>query len=194
VATAEGRIPVTIRSRCRTLRVSGLAERDLRDAVMAALERDEHEVEEAALATAIRLSQGSVRRALELATGEGIELYEELVGHLGRLPELDGGALHRLADRLGGVSDGDRLELFFSLLFGLLERLIRVTATGEGAIGDECELASRLLDRLSLPQWVGAWDAIGQARADAIALNLDRNVLVLETFFTLQQAARGASA
>jgi DNA polymerase-3 subunit delta' len=193
VVAAEGRIPVTIRSRCRTLRISGLAERDLRDAVVAALERDGHEVEEAPLATAILLSQGSVRRALELATGEGIELYEELVAHLGRLPELDGEALHRLADRLGGASDGDRLELFFSLLLGLLERLIRVSATGKGAIGDERALASRLLDRLSLPQWVEAWEAIGRAKADALGLNLDRGVLVLETFFRLQQAARDSS-
>lgn len=194
VATAEGRIPVTIRSRSRALRVTVLAEDDLEEAVKAALKRDGHKVDAKTLAAALALSQGSVRRALALATGEGIELYRELLDHLGRLPELDGPALHRLADRLGNASDSQRLELFFSLLLGLLERLIRMAATGEGAIGDERALSSRLLDRLSLPQWVEAWEAIGRAKVDVASLNLDRNLLVLETFYRLQQAARDVTA
>jgi DNA polymerase-3 subunit delta' len=194
VATAEGRIPVTIRSRSRTLRVTGLAEDDLLEAVKAALKRDGHKVDAKTLAVALALSQGSVRRALALATGEGIELYRELLDHLGRLPEIDGPALHRLAERLGNASDSERLELFFSLLLGLLERLIRMAATGEGAIGDERALSSRLLNRLSLPQWVEAWEAIGRAKVDVASLNLDRNLLVLETFYRLQQAARDTPA
>lgn len=193
VATAEGRIPVTIRSRTRTLRVGALTEDDLQKAVEAALKRDGHKVDAKTLAAALALSQGSVRRALELATGEGIELYRELLDHLGRLPELDGPALHRLAERLGGPSDSDRLELFFSLLLGLLERLIRTTATGEGALDDERVLSSPLLDRANLAQWVEAWEAIGRAKADVASLNLDRNLLLLESFLRLQQVARGAS-
>jgi DNA polymerase-3 subunit delta' len=193
LATAEGRIPVTIRSRCRTLRVTALAPEELERAVRAALERDEHEVDAEALSVALELSQGSVRRALELATGEGIALHRDIVATFARLPELDGPAAHKLAERLGGFgSDGERLELFLSLLLGLMERLIRNAATGEGAIGEERALASRLLDRATLPRWVEAWEAIGRAKADAASLNLDRSLLVLETFHRLQQAARGA--
>ncbi len=190
VATAEGRIPVTIRSRCRTLRVTALAETDLAEAVRAALDRDDHDVDAATLGVALELSQGSVRRALELATGEGIGLYRDVLDHLGRLPQLDGPAVQKLADRIGGVSDTERLELFFSLLLGVIERLIRFTATGGGAIGEERELASRLVLRDAMAQWVDTWEAIGAAKADALSLNLDRNLLVLETFYRLQQAAR----
>jgi DNA polymerase-3 subunit delta' len=142
------------------------------------------------LKTALDLSQGSVRRALELATGEGIGLYRDVLDHLGRLPELDGPVVQRLADRISGVSETERLELFFSLLLGVVERLIRATATGQGAIGQERELARRLLARDSLPQWVDVWEAIGAAKDDALSLNLDRNLLVLETFHRLQQVAR----
>jgi DNA polymerase-3 subunit delta' len=195
IATAEGRIPVTIRSRCRTLRVGALDADELERAVRAALERDEHEVDAETLGTALALSQGSVRRALELATGEGIALHRDILAAFAKLPELDGQAAHRLAERLGGFgSDSERLELFLSLLLGLMERLIRNVATGEGAIGEEKALAGRLLDSASLPQWVEAWEAIGRAKADAASLNLDRSLLVLETFYRLQQAARGASA
>lgn len=71
-----------------------------------------------------------------------------------------------------------------------MERLIRTAANGEDAIGEEGKL-TRLLDRATVPQWIDAWEAIGQAKADAASLNLDRSVLVLETFYRLQQAARG---
>ena len=192
VATAEGRIPVTIRSRCRTLRVTALGHEELEGAVRAAIERDEHEVDAETLSVALELSQGSVRRALELATGEGIALHHDILATFARLPELDGPAAHKLAERLGGFgSDSERLELFLSLLLGLMERLIREAATGEGAIGEERELAARLLSPATLPHWVEAWEAIGRAKADAASLNLDRSLLVLETLYRLQQAARG---
>jgi DNA polymerase III subunit delta' len=195
VATAEGRIPVTIRSRCRTLRVTALGHEELEGAVRAAIERDEHEVDAETLSVALELSQGSVRRALELATGEGIALHHDILATFARLPELDGPAAHKLAERLGGFgSDSERLELFLSLLLGLMERLIRETATGEGAIGEERELAARLLSPATLPHWVEAWEAIGRAKADTASLNLDRSLLVLETLYRLQQAARGAPA
>jgi DNA polymerase-3 subunit delta' len=195
VATAEGRIPVTIRSRCRTLRVASLPRETLEKAVRAALQRDEHEVDAETLATALELSQGSVRRALELATGDGIALYRDTLAIFAKLPELDGQEAHKLAERLGGFgSDSERLDLFLSLLLGLMERLIRNAATGEGAIGEERVLADRLLDRATLPQWVETWEAIGRAKADTATLNLDRILLVLETLYRLQQAARGPAA
>ena len=90
VSSAEGRLPVTIRSRCRTLRVTALGEEELEKAVRAALDRDGHEVDAKTLATALALSEGSVRRALELVSGEGIELYGEIVAAFARLPEIDG--------------------------------------------------------------------------------------------------------
>jgi DNA polymerase-3 subunit delta' len=147
-------------------------------------------VEAETLTTAIELSQGSVRRALELASGDGIALHRDILAAFARLPEIDGQAAHKLAERLGGFGDSGQLQLFVSLLLGLMERMIRTAATGEGAIGEEGALAARLLDRRSLPQWVEAWEAIGRAKADVASLNLDRGLLVLETFSRLQQAAR----
>jgi hypothetical protein len=75
-----------------------------------------------------------------------------------------------------------------------MERLIRQSATGEGAVGEEKALADRLLDRARLRQWVEAWEEIGRARADALTLNLDRSLLVLESLYRLQLVARGERA
>jgi DNA polymerase III subunit delta' len=190
ISSAEGRLPVTIRSRVRTLRVTGLGEEDLEKAVRAALARDDQEVDAKTLATALDLSQGSVRRALELVSGEGIELYGEIVASLAALPELDSARLHRLADRLGGFSNTEQLELFLALLLGLIERLIRFTATGEGATKEEQALAKRLISRGNLAAWAEAWEAISQARAEAFEYNLDRSLLLLETWFRLQRLVR----
>lgn len=190
ISSAEGRLPVTIRSRTRTLRVTGLDDDDLERAVRAALARDDHEADAKTLSTALALSQGSVRRALELVSGEGIELYGEIVAAFAALPELDGPRLHRLVERLSGAGDTERLDLYLALLLGLIERLVRFGATGEGATPEEQKLAKRLLSPANLAHWAEAWEAISEDKEEAFAFNLDRSLLVLETWFRLQQAAR----
>jgi DNA polymerase-3 subunit delta' len=190
ISSAEGRLPVTIRSRARTLRVSALDQNDLTEAVRAALDRDEQEVGARALATALALSEGSVRRALELVSSEGIELYAEIAAAFAALPEIDGVRLHRNVERLAGMADTERLELYLALLLGLIERLIRFTATGEGATPEERSLVKRLISPANLSVWAEAWEAISEARAEALALNLDRSLLVLDTWFRLQSVVR----
>jgi DNA polymerase-3 subunit delta' len=190
ISNAEGRLPVTIRSRARTLRLEALGKEDLNNAVHAALARDGHQVDDDTLHVALALSQGSVRRALELVSGEGIELYRELVEGFAALPELDGVKLHRLVERISGASNTEQLELYFALLLGLIERLIRFTATGTGAPEEEQELAKKLISPDSLAPWAEAWESISEAKADALDLNLDRSLLVLETWFRLQKLVR----
>jgi DNA polymerase-3 subunit delta' len=191
VASAEGKLPVTIRSRTRVLRVSALPERELESAVRAALARDEYEIDdEEVLATAIALADGSVRRALELATGDGIEIYRDIVATFGALPELDAARLHSLADRLAGSSQTDQFALYVSLLLGLIERLIRFAATGEGATEEERAIARKLVSRANLGAWAEAWEAIAAAKEEAFTLNLDRTLLLLGTWFSLQKIAR----
>ena len=190
ISSAEGRLPVTIRSRTRTLRVSALAEEPLAAAVRAALARDGLRADEEALRVALGLSEGSVRRALELVSGDGIALYEEIIANFAALPGLDGAALHRQVERLAVTSETERLELYLALLLGLIERLIRFAATGEGAREVERDIANRLVSKDNLARWAETWEAISEARDEALALNLDRNLLLLEAWFRLQTLAR----
>jgi DNA polymerase III subunit delta' len=190
ISAAEGRLPVTIRSRTRTLRVSVLDEDSLEKAVRAALARDDIEADAKMLQTALALSQGSVRRALELISGEGIELYGEIVDTFAALPELDGARLHGSIEGLSSASDSNRLELYLSLLLGVIERLIRFTATGEGATAGERALAERFLSRANLAYWAETWEAISFEKAAAFTLNLDKGLLVLDVWFRLQGLAR----
>lgn len=189
VSNAEGRLPVTIRSRTRVLRLSPLDEGALADAVRAALQRDGVEADEKALGLAMSLSQGSVGRALELVTGEGIALYDEILATFEALPDLDGARVQRQAEKLAGANETERLELYLALLLGLIERLVRYEASGEGLIGAEETLAKRLMRPETLPAWAERWEAISAARAETFALNLDRGLLVLNSWFGLQELA-----
>ncbi|MGH6866175.1 MAG: DNA polymerase III subunit delta' [Methyloceanibacter sp.] len=190
VSSAEGRLPATIRSRTRTLRVTGLSQPDLKTAVEAALERGGQEADTETLQLALALGQGSVRRALELVSGEGIELYREIAAMLGALPELDGVRLHKLADPLSSQAETQRLELYFALMLGLIERLTRFAATGEGLVGEEQTLAMRLVSTDNLVHWAEVWEALAKAKAEAFELNLDRSLLLLDAWFKLQQLVR----
>jgi DNA polymerase III subunit delta' len=190
ISGAEGKLPVTIRSRTRTLRLSALRDADLEGAVGAALDRDGQGADDTALAAALALSQGSVRRALELISSGGIDLYGEIIAALALLPEIEGPRLHRQVERLAAPSDNERLDLYLALLLGLIERLIRFAATGEAATQAEQALAGRLLSSANLARWAEAWEAISNARAEALALNLDRSLLVLEAWFRLQSLVR----
>ena len=187
VSSAEGRLPVTIRSRARVMRMAPLQDETLEAAVRAALQRDAFEADVGALALAITLAQGSVRRALELISGEGIELYDQILANFEALPALDGGALHKQVERLSGAGDTERLQLYLALLLGLIERLIRTGATGEGLWEREQALAKRLVSPENLSRWADAWESISEARGEAFALNLDRSLLVLDTWFAIQQ-------
>jgi DNA polymerase III subunit delta' len=190
ISGAEGRLPVTIRSRARVLRVAALSKDDLENAVRAALARDDQESDARIIGAALALSNGSVRRALELISGEGVKLYDEIIAFFTELPELDGPRLHRLVDQIGGFSNTEQLELFIVLLLGLIERLIRFTATGEGATREEQALAKRLISQGNLAEWAEAWEAISEAHAEALEYNLDRSLFALETWFRLQKLAR----
>ena len=55
---------------------------------------------------------------------------------------------------------------------------------------EERKLAERLLSPATLASWAEAWEAISEAKAEAQALNLDRGLLLLESWFRLQQVAR----
>ena len=189
VASAPGRLPVTVRSRCRALRLRPLAPDALADAVRALVEADAAE-----LASAAALAQGSVRHALELYANDGIEIYRRLLDVLRKLPRADHGAVHALADAVTVRGADDKFELLHTLLGDALARLVRQAATGTGAIGEETDLAARLIRPQRLAPWAELWETVTRAKADAFALNLDRKNLILGTFFRLEETARSTAS
>ena len=194
LASAPGRLPATVRSRCRTLKLQPLAEDDLKAAVEAAFETSGAAAPDAEdLALCLALGQGSPGQVLRLLALEGAALYRGLTGLMKSLPRVDQEAVHALADALAAPGAADRYELFHGLLGDLIARLVAHGANAGAALEGEGDLAARLGVGGALAYWAGLWETLQRAKAEADALNLDRKTLVLETFFRLEKAVQRLS-
>ena len=190
ISATAGRLLPTIRSRCQRLELHVLGADDLRAAMVSACRAvdiappDAQDFDRLAL-----LSGGSVRRGLELISGEGLELYKQLIGILETLPRADYVKIHALAERISAPAADAQWEMFHSLLDETLRRFVRVGAGVTPGEGQEADLVNRLAIKSHLAVWAGLWETITRERAEALALNLDRKSLILGIFQKLESAA-----
>jgi DNA polymerase III subunit delta' len=188
VCHAPGRLLPTIRSRCRRLSLQPLAVAE----IAALLRQQRPQLDESDTLMLARLGDGSIGRALELAEAGGIALYRTLTEVINRLPTLDIQALHRLADGVAGSDGEERFETLTALLIDFLERLIAGTADGvpRSVMDEEAALLRRLGDPGRLDRWVEVWETLRALFGRTDAVNLDRKLVLLDAFFTLETAAR----
>jgi DNA polymerase III subunit delta' len=189
VSSEPGRLLPTIRSRCRQLALSPLVPDALRAAVeQAILAGDDGKPPSPSdWPRLIELSNGSVRRALGASSSGGLKLYDRVLGLVSSLPRIDWAQAHTLSDELSGAAAEQKFEQFFEFLLDVLARLIRASATSVGTEADSA-LAQRLIPPARLAKFAAAWSDIAAAKAEAMALNLDRKALTMETLTRLAAA------
>ena len=191
VSHHPGRLLPTIRSRCRRLALKPLDQPTIHQI----LAHQIGDLGDDALGQLCRLADGSAGIALSMAAADGVALYDELSRLLGQLPRVDVRALHQLADRVGRRDADGLFHLFFNLLSAWIDRLVRVGAGAGGtelmATSSDLETMARLASMASLDRWVEVWEKIGQSLARAEALNMDRKVLVINTFSDLESVCLG---
>jgi DNA polymerase-3 subunit delta' len=191
VAHAPGRLLPTIRSRCRRLALKPLGTETVIQ-LLGDYAPDTAPEERVALAN---LAEGSIGRALELASAGSLGLYREMVDVLASLPDLDMPRLHTFAERFarrGEEANVDWRTLNY-LFDGWAKGLARHWAIGgEGAlvVPGEKGLQGRLLAAASLERWTDAFDEIARLFAKADSVNLDRKQTVMGSFLKLQSAMR----
>lgn len=191
VTHQPSRLLPTIRSRCRTLRLSPLDEADLQ----AALEQTGAELPEDT-GHLNALAGGSIGAALRLQSLGGLADYAELVALLGTLPRLDRVRALSLADAMAQRGASDRFRLLLDLIDTLLARLARTGATGQAprpeAAPDESRILTELsADPLKARAWAEAAAEITARTRQGAAVNLDPASLVLDTVFRMQDTAAG---
>ena len=201
VANAPGRLPPTIRSRCRRLVLEPLESATMEE-LLVRYRPDLAADDRAALAI---LAEGSIGRALSLAGEGGLELYYEMIGILDGLPGLDIPRLHRFADRLGRPGAEDAFRTATELLSSWLVQLVRQAVPGapsgsqeildlgfktvQQPIPGETGSMARLAGLAGLDQWVEVWEKTSRLAALASGLNLERKQLVLVAFLAIDNAA-----
>jgi DNA polymerase-3 subunit delta' len=191
VAHAPGRLLPTIRSRCRRLALHPLAD----ETVVKLLEGYAPNTSADERAVLAGLAEGSIGRALELASAGSLALYREMVEVLSTLPDLDMPRLHGFAERFsrrGEEANADWRSLNY-LFDGWLKTLLRAGAVGAGTaplVAAERGLREKLLAAASLDRWMEAWEKVARLLARSDAVNTDRKQTVLVSFFTLQSVMR----
>lgn len=188
LAHAPGRLLPTIRSRCCHLVLPPLAT----DEVTQLLGRYAPELPARDAAGLAHLAEGSIGRALELASEGGLELYADLVALLAGLPRIDFAKLQALAERLGRDRSGAAFRTASDLLLWWLARLARAAALGrqpEEIVAGEGALLSRLLAQGNLAQAASLWEKLHRLFGRAEAVNLDRRQVFMAAFQELEALA-----
>ena len=170
VTHAPGRVLPTIRSRCRTLILRPLAADDVARAAAAALGEKAPTAE---IRTAAEAAGGSVGRALMFLEGDALELRQQVIEALARLPQLDPHELHSLGDEIAGTEAATLATFMDAVNAWLAARLQAGTQ-----------------DARRLARVADAWESVNQAARDTEEYNLDRKPFVFSVFGRLAEAAR----
>ncbi len=170
VSHAPGRVLPTIRSRCRTLILRPLGADDVARAAATAMGEGTATDEIRAAAAA---ADGSAGRALMLLEGDALELRQQVVDLLDRLPALDPRALHALGDEIAGTQT-EPLAAFMDAVNTWLSTRLN-TGSQDGS---------------RLARVAEVWASVNRAAREAEAYNLDRKPLVFSVFGQLAETAR----
>jgi DNA polymerase III subunit delta' len=187
-----GRLIPTIRSRCRHLLLKPLADAQ----VTAALQHYRPDLKPDDAGALARLGAGSIGRALELASANGLDLYSNIFNLLGQVPKINGDMLSGFADRLARRGAEASFALFAELLPGWLARMVILASGGREArtvLPGEAAAMRRLVAARALDQWVAVWENLTHLLAQADDLNLDRKQVVMSAFFAIEAAGRQAA-
>lgn len=178
IAHVPGRLPATLRSRCRRLRLAPLGRGDLEAAIAEAgagpalQELSAGDREDLA-----RAARGSVRRALGLIDSDDLGLHREILGLLDEAANGPGRRFHALADRLARHGADEAFGLFVQLAQEWLSA--RVEAAREGGGGDTARLA----------RMAEVWEKIARLKAETETFHFDRKQVILNIFRAIGSAA-----
>ncbi|MEP4194216.1 MAG: DNA polymerase III subunit delta' [Aliishimia sp.] len=193
LAHQPSRLLPTIRSRCRTLRLSPLAP----DQMSTALSQAGADADAITSTALSELSGGSVGSALRLLNLSGLEIYAEVIALLGTMPRLDRLRALKLADAAAQRGAEEKLDLLLVMIDTALARLARTGATGVAApeaAPDEAAIFARLAPSpWAARQWADAAAKVSARMRHARSVNLDPAALVLDTLIKLNDVASTAT-
>jgi DNA polymerase-3 subunit delta' len=182
VSHAPGRLLPTIRSRCRKLHLSPLRDQD----VGALLNLFNPKLDQGLAGMAIQLAEGSIGRALEIASSEGPTVLRDAVRMLDGAPPVDRKRLHEVCDiwlRQAKGEDGDPLPKRMDLLLWWLGQGIRRLAAGQPAttetIPGEAKVFNTLVGQFGLAGCCERLERAENTLRRGTGLNLDRKQMVM---------------
>ena len=167
VSHAPGRLPPTIRSRCRRLDCQPLDDRIVEDLVLKALPALASNRRHALVA----LADGSIGRALAMAQGDALSL-SELAAEILNTAAIAPPRAAAISDQVARTEDG--FVIFIDQLRIALGRLLRTAARD----GIEAISAPIIVQR-GLDGAASLWQELARVEGEVDGLNLDQRAAIL---------------
>jgi DNA polymerase-3 subunit delta' len=163
VCSATGRLPPTIRSRCRPLRLSALSDTVMRKLLALYLPEQSPDDRD----RLITLADGSIGRALAMAHEDGVAVAAMVDNLLAALPNVPLSRGHQVADALGRSDTG--FHLFTDQLIAGIAALVRDTVRGRADPEQQ-----RLAALLPLDAWGELWQGLLRLQDETERFALDK--------------------
>jgi DNA polymerase-3 subunit delta' len=161
VAHRPGRLPPTIRSRCRRLTLEPLRPDEIEN-IVRGQGPPWSDAPDAAISEAAAKAGGSAREALRLLDPEGADTRALIEAVASRLPAVDWRAALRLSDRFAGAGGVEPHERFVLTVYDWLAARARATTAPQ-----RLETIAEL------------WERLRRGAREAEALNIDRKIHAL---------------
>ncbi len=190
ISHMPGRILSTIRSRCRQLRLSKLRPEVVETLIAQQLPK----VSDPDRQTLLHISEGSIGRALDLASGDGVSLHRDLLRVMKSLPSLDMDVAHSFADKVAR-RDADlawrtAVELASRGVANIVSYSIRENGVdGRGYLSEEVACLEKLSAMAPVHHWINVWERNNVLFARAENANLDRKQVMLNALTTMANVA-----
>ncbi|MGD0109448.1 MAG: DNA polymerase III subunit delta' [Rhodopila sp.] len=168
VCAAPGRLPATIRSRCRRLRLTPLGDEAMEQLLgqyLPRLEADER-------GRLITLAEGSPGRAMMLAEDEGLKIAMLVDKLLSDMPVVPVSRGYEIADFLGRSETG--FSTFMDLMRAGVAAAVRECVRGRADPEQERLVALRPLDA-----WGGLWQGLTRLQDETERFSLDKRQAIV---------------
>ena len=189
ISNTPGTLLPTIRSRCRLLSVAPLDDTQISKLLI----QFAPQIPDDDRSLLLKLSEGSIGKALAINDAGGLKFYREFVRILGTLPKLDVPAVHALGDKLARNNANEDFLTFIGLVERWLTGMIRYAATGlpiMETVPGEKTIVQIMVGTARLEDWLTVWDKVNHLLSRAINTNLERKQVIIGIFFMLASASR----
>lgn len=175
----------TIRSRCRMLSMDSLSEKNLHallDKYAPGLSNDQKQ-------TLSRLAEGSIGRALQFESEDGVALYKSLLTHVSTLPHLDMLAVNDMAEKIGKYGAEKSYETAREILLNWCARLVKYEARGQivpDILPGDGDIFRKIQASYPPRHFLSVFDKLSQLFLQVENYNLDKRQAILGAFQALQ--------
>ena len=184
------RLMPTIRSRCRSLTCKSLSSEDLTKALEQLEIGDVYNNEQINI-----LANGSVGSSVELASNDGIEIYNSFIQLAGQIPQLNRQLVQSIADACTGKNASKKYELTLQLFILFTSRLAKFGASNRqvnnGILPSEAKAFYNLApDIQSARKWANFTQIISERTNHARSVNLDPSMVILDMLLKFEETSK----